>query len=225
MIENEENVNEELEKTEDAATEQEIQHDASEAEVEETPVAEIETTVEELEAAAEEVETVIEEAPAHVEDEVVKPVNIYSLENFDWDAIGKKHENYSADERAKLEGIYDVTLSSIGEHEVIDGTVVAKNAREVVVNIGFKSDGVIPLSELRYNPNLKVGDTIEVYVESQEDMGGQLILSHKKARILRSWERVNEAHDKGEVINGYVKCRTKGGLIVDVFGIEAFLPG
>jgi len=148
-----------------------------------------------------------------------------SLENFDWDAIGKKHENYSADERNKLEGLYDKTLSSIVEHEVIDGTVVAMNSREVVVNIGFKSDGVIPQSELRYNPNLKVGDQIEVYVESQEDMGGQLILSHKKARILRSWERVNQAFEKEEIINGYVKCRTKGGLIVDVFGIEAFLPG
>lgn len=148
-----------------------------------------------------------------------------SLENFDWDAIGKKHENYSADERNKLENLYDKTLSSIVEHEVIDGTVVAMNNREVVVNIGFKSDGVIPQSELRYNPNLKVGDQIEVYVESQEDMGGQLLLSHKKARILRSWERVNQAFEKEEIINGYVKCRTKGGLIVDVFGIEAFLPG
>lgn len=148
-----------------------------------------------------------------------------SLENFDWDAIGKKHENYSVDERSKLESLYDKTLSSIVEHEVIDGTVVAMNNREVVVNIGFKSDGVIPQSELRYNPNLKLGDSIEVYVESQEDMGGQLILSHKKARILRSWERVNQAFEKEEVINGYVKCRTKGGLIVDVFGIEAFLPG
>jgi small subunit ribosomal protein S1 len=222
MIENEEIVNEELEKSEDAATEQEIQHDASVEESEETPVAEADETPVAKEEVVE--EEVVEETTPKVEEEFVKPVNIYSLENFDWDAIGKKHENYSVDERTKLEGIYDETLSSIGEHEVIDGTVVAKNSREVVVNIGFKSDGVIPLSELRYNPNLKVGDTIEVYVESQEDMGGQLILSHKKARILRSWERVNEAHDKGEVINGYVKCRTKGGLIVDVFGIEAFLP-
>jgi len=223
MIENEEIVNEELEKSEDAATEQEFQHDASVEESEETPVAEADETPVAKEEVVE--EEVAEETTPKVEEEFVKPVNIYSLENFDWDAIGKKHENYSVDERTKLEGIYDETLSSIGEHEVIDGTVVAKNSREVVVNIGFKSDGVIPLSELRYNPNLKVGDTIEVYVESQEDMGGQLILSHKKARILRSWERVNEAHDKGEVINGYVKCRTKGGLIVDVFGIEAFLPG
>lgn len=116
-------------------------------------------------------------------------------------------------------------MSQIGDHEVIEGTVVAKTAREVVVNIGFKSDGVIPISEFRHNPNLKVGDKIEVYVENQEGSNGQLILSHKKARILKSWDRVNEAYDKQEIIQGYVKSRTKGGLIVDVFGIEAFLPG
>jgi len=145
--------------------------------------------------------------------------------SFDWDSVGKKQENYTNDERKKLEDIYDNTLKSIVEHEVLDGTVVAKNNREVVVNIGYKSDGVIPLNELRYNPDLKVGDHIEVYVENQEDATGQLILSHKKARILRSWERINEAYEKDEIINGFVKCRTKGGLIVDVFGIEAFLPG
>ena len=116
-------------------------------------------------------------------------------------------------------------LKSIDEQAVIMGTVVSANAREIVVNIGFKSDGVISANELRYNPNLKIGDTIEVYVESQEDAHGQLLLSHKKARMLKSWERVNEAHDTQEVVTGYVKCRTKGGLIVDVFGIEAFLPG
>ena len=146
-------------------------------------------------------------------------------ENFDWDSIGKKHDNYSKDERAKLEEIYNNTLSSVIEHEVIDGTVVAKNNREVVVNIGYKSDGIIPLSELRYNTDLKIGDKVEVYVESQEDTSGQLILSHKKARVLRSWERVNSSLENNEIIQGYVKCRTKGGLIVDVFGIEAFLPG
>ncbi|MDP2423390.1 MAG: 30S ribosomal protein S1 [Bacteroidales bacterium] len=144
---------------------------------------------------------------------------------FDWDSIGKKHESYSAIERNKLEDIYGKTLSSITEHEVIDGRVVSINNREIVVNIGFKSDGVIPVNESRYNPDLKVGDTIEVYVESQEDITGQLVLSHKKARILRSWERVNTAYEADEIIKGYVKCRTKGGLIVDVFGIEAFLPG
>jgi len=109
--------------------------------------------------------------------------------------------------------------------EVVEGTIVAMNPREVVVNIGFKSDGVIPLSEFRYDPDLKMGDKVEVYVENQEDSTGQLILSHKKARLLRAWERVNQAYDNQEIIKGYVKCRTKGGLIVDVFGIEAFLPG
>lgn len=144
---------------------------------------------------------------------------------FDWDAVDKRHEKYSSSERSKLEQMYDKTLSSIGDHEVIDGLVVGKNAREVIVNIGFKSDGVIPVSEFRYNPGLKVGDRVEVYVENQEGSSGQLELSHKKARILRSWDRVNDAFEKEEIITGYVKCRTKGGLIVDVFGIEAFLPG
>ncbi len=144
---------------------------------------------------------------------------------FDWDSLGKKQETYSAAERQRMESMYDDTLKSIGDHEVIDGQVVAMNSREVVVNIGYKSDGVIPVSEIRYNPNLKVGDRIEVYVESQEDLNGQLLLSHKKARTLRSWERINLALEGDEIIQGYVKCRTKGGLIVDVFGIEAFLPG
>ena len=148
-----------------------------------------------------------------------------TLENFDWDAIGKRQENYSKDERARLEAIYDKTLKSVTEHEVIDGTVVAKTSRDIVVNIGYKSDGIVASSEVRYNPDLKVGDTLEVYIESQEDKGGQLILSHKKARGLRSWERVNQALANDEIIQGQVKCRTKGGLIADVFGIEAFLPG
>src|SRR5690554_6757665 len=121
--------------------------------------------------------------------------------------------------------MYDETLSTISEKEVIDGTVIAMNKREVVINIGFKSDGIVSRNEFRYNPELKVGDQVEVYVESQEDKKGQLVLSHKKARALRSWDRVNEALEKDEVIKGYIKCRTKGGMIVDVFGIEAFLPG
>ena len=144
---------------------------------------------------------------------------------FDWSSINKKQEAYSESERTKLEDLYNNTMKSITEHEVLDGTVVSMNSREVVVNIGFKSDGVIPFNEVRYRKDIKIGDTIEVYVEIQEDTSGQLVLSHKKARILRSWERINEAHEKDEIINGYVKCRTKGGLIVDVFGIEAFLPG
>src|SRR5690554_1574328 len=121
--------------------------------------------------------------------------------------------------------MYDETLSTISEKEVIDGTVIAMNKREVVINIGFKSDGIVSRNEFRYNPELKVGDQVEVYVESQEDKKGQLVLSHKKARALRSWDRVNEALEKDEIIKGYIKCRTKGGMIVDVFGIEAFLPG
>src|SRR5690554_5917682 len=121
--------------------------------------------------------------------------------------------------------MYDETLSTISEKEVIDGTVIAMNKREVVINIGFKSDGIVSRNEFRYNPELKVGDQVEVYVESQEDKKGQLVLSHKKARALRSWDRVNEALEKDEVIKGYIKARTKGGMIVDVFGIEAFLPG
>ncbi len=144
---------------------------------------------------------------------------------FDWDAVDQKQDAYSDTERKRMESLYEETLKSIGEGEVIDGTVVSMNSREIVVNIGFKSDGVIPAAELRYNPDLKPGDTIEVYVESQEDSSGQLVLSHKKARTLRSWERINQAKEKDEVIQGFVKCRTKGGLIVDVFGIEAFLPG
>jgi small subunit ribosomal protein S1 len=211
--------------------------------VEETTEVTAEAVVEETKAEVEEVAVVAEETVTEVSAEVapveeiksapvaeVKPVEKVAEvpvapAEFDWNAIGKKHEAYPAAERKRLEDLYEKTMSSIGDHEVVDGTVVGINNREVVVNIGFKSDGVIAISETRYNPDLKVGDIIEVYVENQEDMGGQLQLSHKKARILRSWERVNEAFEKNEIINGYVKCRTKGGLIVDIFGIEAFLPG
>lgn len=164
-------------------------------------------------------ENVVEKAEKQVR---VKPV---PDANFDWNCDPKKDDNYKSEERMKLEAMYEKTMSQIGDHEVIEGTVVAKTSREVVVNIGFKSDGVIPVSEFRHNPNLKVGDKIEVYVENQEGINGQLVLSHKKARILKSWDRVNEAYDKQEIVQGFVKSRTKGGLIVDVFGIEAFLPG
>lgn len=145
--------------------------------------------------------------------------------DFDWGSIGKKNDNYSSEERNQLDELYGKSLSTINDSQTIDGVVVSKNNREVVVNIGYKSDGVVALSEFRYNPDLKVGDTVEVFIEKAEDTNGQLILSHKKARAGKSWERVNEALNTDEVIKGYVKCRTKGGLIVDVFGIEAFLPG
>ena len=151
-----------------------------------------------------------------------KPV---PAEDFDWTSSHKKFDSYSSDERAKLEETYAGTMNQVADHEVIEGTVVAKTDREVVVNIGFKSDGVIPIAEFRTNPNLAVGDKVEVYVESQEGSNGQLVLSHKKARILKSWDRVNAAYESGEIVNGYVKSRTKGGLIVDVFGIDSFLPG
>jgi len=165
----------------------------------------------------------VETAQAEVkETKRVKPV---PAEDFDWNADAKKHDSYKAEDRARMEALYEKTMSQIGDHEVIDGTVVAKTSREVVVNIGFKSDGVIPISEFRHNPDLKVGDKIEVYVENQEGVNGQLVLSHKKARLLKSWDRVNEAYDNQEIVRGFVKSRTKGGLIVDVFGIEAFLPG
>ncbi|NLK56106.1 MAG: 30S ribosomal protein S1 [Bacteroidales bacterium] len=148
-----------------------------------------------------------------------------NLEDFNWDEIGQEKKIYSEEEYKELEDIYSQSFKSIIEQEVVDGTVVAITPREVVVNIGYKSDGIIPSNELRHNPNLKIGDTIEVYVEKQEDSEGQLVLSHKKARLLKAWNRVNKAYDDGEIVNGYIKSKTKGGLIVDVFGIEAFLPG
>ncbi|MDO8998544.1 MAG: 30S ribosomal protein S1 [Bacteroidota bacterium] len=147
------------------------------------------------------------------------------IADFDWSSIGKKQDNYTAVEKEQLDELYGKALSTITDAQIIEGTVVAKNNREVVVNIGYKSDGVVALSEFRYNPDLKLGDKVEVFIESTEDTNGQLILSHKKARANKSWDRVNEALTNDEIIKGSVKCRTKGGLIVDVFGIEAFLPG
>ncbi|MDD6471660.1 MAG: 30S ribosomal protein S1 [Bacteroidales bacterium] len=150
--------------------------------------------------------------------------NVAPIEDFNWDAY-EKGETNSAVSREEQEQAYAGTLNKVSDREVVDGTVIAMNKREVVVNIGFKSDGIIPMSEFRYNPDLKVGDTVEVYIENQEDKKGQLVLSHRKARATRSWDRVNAALDNEEIIKGYIKCRTKGGMIVDVFGIEAFLPG
>ncbi len=145
-------------------------------------------------------------------------------ENFDWNAFENDLGVYNQPKEEIAEA-YDKTLSNVNVGEVVEGTVTAITKREVLVNIGYKSEGVIPVSEFRYNPDLKIGDKIEVYVESAEDKNGQLALSHKKARQLKSWDRVNEALEKDEIIKGYIKCRTKGGMIVDVFGIEAFLPG
>ena len=147
-----------------------------------------------------------------------------SVENFDWAAFENESGLYDQS-KEQIEALYGETMSNIAVGETVDGTVTEINKREVIVNIGYKSEGVIAASEFRYAPELKVGDNVEVYVESVEDKGGQLILSHKKARQLKSWDRVNQALENDEIIKGYVKCRTKGGMIVDVFGIEAFLPG
>ena len=145
-----------------------------------------------------------------------------SLQNFDWEAFENEAQGKQNEE---ILSKYDATLNAIKDQEVVEGTVISINKREVVVNVGYKSDGIVPAAEFRYNPDLKVGDTVEVYVESQEDKNGQLVLSHKEARAARSWDRVNEALDNNEVVKGYIKCRTKGGMIVDVLGTEAFLPG
>ena len=191
-------------------------------------VEDVKTTVEEtvvaetiIEAAPEVVvETVIEEAPA----QKAQPVAIIPTGDFDWDAY-ENGATISAKSKTDLEKIYDETLNAIKDKEVVEGTVISINKREVVVNVGYKSDGIVSMAEFRYNPDLAVGDKVEVFIESQEDKKGQLILSHKQARATRSWDRVNAALETQEIVKGFVKCRTKGGMIVDVFGIEAFLPG
>ena len=149
--------------------------------------------------------------------------NVQPLDDFNWDEF--ENGTNAGVSKTDLEKAYDETLNKVTEHQVVEGTVISVDKKEVIVNIGYKSDGIIPASEFRYNPDLKVGDKVEVYVENQEDAKGQLVLSHKKARLSKSWERVNAALENEEVIQGYIKCRTKGGMIVDVFGIEAFLPG
>ena len=172
----------------------------------------------------ESMEAFVEETPAIVDATKKRKSNAsVAIDKFDWDAFESGTE-YGVS-REEVEQQYSQTLSTVIENEVVEGTVVAISKREVLVNIGYKSEGIIAISEFRYNPELAVGDKVEVYVENAEDKKGQLILSHKKARSFRSWDRVNEAFDKDEIVKGYIKCRTKGGMIVDVFGIEAFLPG
>ncbi len=193
--------------------------------VEQTPATEVveAAPVAEVTEEAAPVAEVIEEAPAAKKE---KPVVVAApaAEDFDWDAY-EKGDILTAKEKENLKSIYDNTLNAIKDKEVVEGTVISINKREVVVNVGYKSDGIVPMSEFRYNPDLKIGDKVEVYIESQEDKKGQLLLSHKQARATRSWDRVNAALESQEIVKGFVKCRTKGGMIVDVFGIEAFLPG
>ena len=149
--------------------------------------------------------------------------NVQPLQDFNWDEF--ENGTVANVSREDLDKAYDETLSKVADHQVVEGKVVSVDKKEVVVNIGYKSDGIIPATEFRYNPELKAGDVVEVYVESAEDKKGQLLLSHKKARLSQAWDRVNAALDEQQVIQGFIKCRTKGGMIVDVFGIEAFLPG
>ena len=174
--------------------------------------------------AAHEKETIESEADS-ISIEEIKSKITAAHEDFDWDADEKKFGNYSDSEREKLEKMYDGTFSSITKGEIITGTVVNINSKDVVLNIGFKSDGLVSVSEFRDTPDLKIGDTVEVFVESQEDANGQLVLSRKRAKTQKSWERINSALDNDEIITGFVKSRTKGGLIVDIMGVEAFLPG
>jgi small subunit ribosomal protein S1 len=170
-------------------------------------------------------ETIESEADSISIEEIKSKIAVAPLEDFDWDADDKKFGNYSDDDREKLEKLYDGTFSSITKGEIISGVVVNINNKDVVLNIGFKSDGLVSVSEFRDTPDLKIGDSVEVFVESQEDANGQLVLSRKRAKTQKSWERINSALDNDEIITGFVKSRTKGGLIVDIMGVEAFLPG
>jgi small subunit ribosomal protein S1 len=213
---NEKNTTEEV-KNEETVKEEEVKEEEVKEEEVKEEAKEIETNKESSE------EEKIEKKEEAETDPFIS-ANASTME-FDWDTASEDIDDYSNEKRTELEKVYGDTLSTISEKEVIDGTVIALTEKDVVVNIGYKSEGVISKNEFRYNPDLKAGDEVEVYIESQEDRTGQLILSHKKARTLRSWERVNASLEKDEIINGYIKCRTKGGMIVDVFGIEAFLPG
>ncbi|MEC8967708.1 MAG: 30S ribosomal protein S1 [Bacteroidota bacterium] len=185
-----------------------------------------------------ETSSIVQEAPVeekvvdvveNISDDVVqsssKDAEKAPVKEFDWDAFESDLDTYSKDERKKLNDIYDVTLTQIEEKELIKGFVIAINKKEVVININYKSEGIVPKNEFRYNPDLKIGDEVDLYIESMEDKTGQLVVSHKIARTHRAWQRVNEILVSGEIVTGFVKCRTKGGLIVDVFGLESFLPG
>ena len=191
--------------------------------VEEKPAEEVQPEVQEVSVEEAKEETPVAEVPKEKVPEKSRKAAV-PREDFDWDAY-EKGESYIEVSKEKLVETYDQSLNKINDREVVIGTVTAMNKREVVINIGYKSDGVVSMTEFRYNPDLKVGDEVEVYIESQEDKKGQLILSHKKARATRSWDKVNAALENDEIVKGYVKCRTKGGMIVDIFGIEAFLPG
>jgi small subunit ribosomal protein S1 len=225
-----------LEQSLDQLENSEIQNvnEENRAEITENPIAEISSPSSKLEledegeviteVKAETDENAGNEEPEKQVDVMPADTNVESDPAFDWEKY-QEGEIRSDLKKTDLEKMYNDTLSAIKVNEVVEGTVISMNKREVVVNIGYKSEGVVSLNEFRYNTELRLGDKVEVYIESQEDKKGQLVLSHKKARALKSWDRVNESLEKDEIIKGYIKCRTKGGMIVDVFGIEAFLPG
>jgi len=216
---------EEVKAVEEVKTTEEVVQEApakEEAAVEETPSAE---KVETEEVVAEEAKATEEETVEAETKEVERLTSAEEDKDFDWEIYEMGTEEYTQDERSGLEKDYESALSTIDTDQVLDGSVVSITDREVIVNINYKSDGIISRNEFRYNEDLKVGDAVEVLVEKKEDKKGQLILSHKKARVFRSWEKVNEAHDKDIVLEGLIKCRTKGGMIVEVLGLEAFLPG
>jgi small subunit ribosomal protein S1 len=211
--------------TEEVSEETPVAKKVAEAEPAEAPKVEeakVETPV------AEEAVPVVETTEEVAEEVVVKKAEPRKPAerpvDFDWSAIGKRQEVYAEKEHAELEAMYDATLSQVNIHDVLDAIIIEKTNKDFIVTIGGKSEGIVPISETRYNPDYAVGDPIEIYIEKVEDKGGQLVLSHRKARALRSWERVNKALEDDEIIRGQIKCRTKGGLIADVFGIEAFLP-
>ena len=209
------------EKTEvvaEAAAEEKAEAPVEEAAVEEKA----ETPAEEVKA---EEKAEAPKAEAKKEEKKAPETSPEADADFDWDSLETGTDVYTETERGDLENLYNNTLNTVSEKEVLEGKVISLNKREVVVDIGYKSDGIVSLNEFRYNPELKVGDGVDVYIESLEDKKGQMILSHKKARATRSWERVNQSLENDEIIKGFIKCRTKGGMIVDVFGIEAFLPG
>jgi small subunit ribosomal protein S1 len=208
---------------------EETQQPEEQAENQTAPQAENTAETPQVEETTQEAEAEVAEAP--VEQPAVEHVVLTERPalaepgEFDWDAYESDVDDYNKEERTKLETTYEDSLNLIKEKEVVEGTVVAITKKEVVVNIGYKSEGIVNASEFRYNPDLKEGDVVPIFIERQEDKNGQLVVSHRTARIFSAWDKINEAKEKDMIIQGDVKCRTKGGLIVDVFGIEAFLPG
>ena len=197
-----------------------VENTATEAETPEVPA---ETAPE---AAVEDATDVaVEPAPEVIVEILTERPALSEPGDFDWESFEAASDDYSADDRKKLEDEYENSLTLIKEKEVVDGTIVSISKKEVVVNIGYKSEGIVGASEFRYNPELQIGDVVPIFVERQEDKNGQLVVSHRTARIFSAWDKINEAKEGDLIIQGEVKCRTKGGLIVDVFGIEAFLPG